>query len=158
MKRYILFLAIFLITIDLEGQEVNQLNKMINECLYSFLDKKKNDFALAEDYFANLFLSLDYYPRNFTFSEQIQSLDLKYLSLNTNSYYQVLKKGKKYNFIFLDLSLNNDEISITFSDRIVMLPKKNEINIAVSDFCTFTYKYSCEEKNWIFITAKYGGV
>ena len=69
-----------------------------------------------------------------------------------------LKRKKGYGFIFLGISLQEEKLIITFSSKIVFIPKKHHLNIAVSGWGNYTYKYSSEKQKWNLVETKYGGI
>lgn len=163
MKKLILifFIGTCCTCLNLKAQEVSQLDSLINVSLLSYIDNLKglcNKGALSEDYLKKIYISVDNYPRNFSFCKQLQDMDLKYISLTNISHQKKIKKKKGYNVIFLEIALTDSCLKIIYSDRNVSTHQKNNIKIGLSNWGIFIYKYSCEKQKWLLIEAEYGGV
>jgi hypothetical protein len=141
-------------------QRQYQLNKMINGSLLLYLDWKSDltgkTCKSCGEYAP--YICIDNYPSNFSFSEEILNRNVRFMSLQNLSGQNELKKGKEHGFVFMGISLEKNQITITLSGKNVSIPKKNHLNVAVVDWGTYTYEYSCENQKWILVETKYGGI
>jgi len=163
MKKIILilFVGLYSTCFNLKAQEISQLDSLINISLLNYMNNLKglcNKGALSEDYLKNIYISVDNYPRNFSFCKKLQDMELKYISLTNISNQKLFKKKKGYNVIFLEMKLTDNCLKIIYSDRNVSTHQKNNIKIGLSNWGNFVYKYSCERQKWLLMGAEYGGV
>jgi len=160
MKRIIVTIGFVFICLFSNAQENKQLNKMINTSLLSYLDWKSdliNKTCKDCGEYAP-YICVDSYPNNFSFSEAIQKRNVKFMSLQNLSGQKELKKGKKYEFVLMELSLEKNRITITLSGKDVSIPKKNHLHIVAVDWGIFTYEYSCDKQEWELKKTKFGGI
>lgn len=150
--KLLLAVITLLTSIKLKGQENNQLNQMVNDCLYSYIQHYNNKGKFKIKNF-----SIDDYPLNFEFDKKISELNLKLISLKRESQPQKTFKKPLLLVFFDGIELNKDSIKITFSNRVVEYIEKR-LNLSISDGGTFTYVFSCEKKEWIFVKDHYWGI
>lgn len=142
------------------AQEKNKLNEMLNESLLLYLDWQSDLRSKAVKVGKNnyLYICVDNYPNNFSFSEEILKKDVKFMSLQNLSGQKELKKNREYRFIFTAISLEKNQISITVFGKNVFLPKKNHLHVVAADRGVFTYEYSCDKQEWKLKEKNFGGV
>lgn len=160
MRKIIIAISFVFICLFSNAQEKNQLNKMINTCLLSYLDWRSDFISKTSKDRVEYtpYICLDSYPNDFSFSEEVQKRNVKFMSLQNLSGQKKLKKGKEYEFIFMGMSLERNRMTITLSGKGVSIPKKNHLNIATLDWGIFIYEYSCDKQEWKLEETKFGGI
>ncbi|GAB6013508.1 DUF6794 domain-containing protein [Viscerimonas tarda] len=141
-------------------QETNQLNKMINSSITSYIIWK-NDFAKRGISLLDTcqhYVCKDGLPADFPFDsiQNVTFFSLHNLNGLPKSFQKELKKGISAYFVWVKLT--DKQFVITVGGRGVKLMKKNHIGISVSDWGIFTYEYSCEKQKWLLVNADYGGI
>jgi len=145
----------------LKGQDINQLNEMVNESLIAYLkniEEYEKTRRFAGDYFKNIHIVVDIYPLNFLFNDSLMKINANRVSLtNMAPFKKKLKKG--VSVIMLDgITLTENQIRITFSSRYAKLKRGKDLHLSLSDWGNFIYEYCCEDKKWKLVEEKYGGV
>ena len=161
MKRIWIFIAIFFVSSQMKGQQDNQLNKILTESIFLYLEYKtdlhsrvcKNCGAYTLPYVCK-----DGLPSDFPYDslKNISSFTLNNIEGYPNSFKKILNKG--ISAWFVGIKLTNNQIVITISGRGVKRMKKNHIGISVGDWGIFTYEYFCDKQEWELKETKYGGI
>jgi len=160
MKRIVSVIVVLFVVFQLKGQENNQLNKIVISAIKSYTTNNKdlvrNKFSLQDT--SRYYICMDGLPADFPYDnvQYATFFSLSNLKGLPDSFKRKLKKG--INALFIGLNISNNQIIITISGRIVKRLKKNNLNIAISHWGTFTYEYSCEKQKWELKEPKYGGV
>lgn len=160
MKKIIILAGIFFLIINTYAQN-NFMEYSIDKSLTSFIKKLKESQEkgiVDPDYFDNLYFSIDNYPPHYSFRDSIFDIPVKYISLiNYLEYNKLLKKGI-WILSINNLELNNNKLMIVYTLRRVQLKKKGQLFIGLSDSASFTYRYSCDNNEWILINEEYSGI
>ncbi len=148
--HYAIILFLICISFSVKGQNSNQFEKMVNDGLLRILEETesyyvkyfKNKRSITEDFY----IFVDHYPSNFEFSQEIQSIGVKKISLNdlTSEQKQEGVVGVSFSGIELDSAI----LKIIFVTLDVKM-NGNILEIGLSDGYFFYYEYSCELKTWI---------
>lgn len=160
MKRIYFFIAVLFISFQSKGQNVNQLNEMINSSINSYItwdnDFVKRGISLRDT--CKHYVCKDGLPADFPF-DSIQNViffSLHNLKGLSKSFQKELKKGISAYFVWIRLT--NKQLVITVGGRGVRLMKKNNVGISVGDWGIFTYEHSCEKQKWLLVNNDYGGI
>jgi len=144
--KNIIFLLAFTFTVNVgRSQSPTQLNVMINNCLDSCLSIINISSLL-----------IDHYPFYFMFSDSIKNRQLDYVSITNPKFYKYFERGK-FVLFFDGIFLEQNRLIIQFSKRFVQFERMN-FTISLSKWVTFTYEYSCDEEQWVFIEKEINGI
>ena len=160
MKSTLIIFVILFFSCNLKGQNLSDLDSLINKSLVYYLENRKElnrKTIVSDSYFKNLYLLIDNFPRNIQFCEEVQKMQIPYISL-INPPIKHMKKGNNYYVIFLNMTLQNNKLDIMFTDSVVTLVNKKSINQAISDWGIYTFEYSCQSQQWILVETKYSGI
>jgi len=162
MKRFCLVSLLMLVAFNVRGQGENQLNDMIISSIntqmyddsvrfYARHPDKKEEFS----YIYNI--SVDGLPISFPY-DSLKNVDY-YALLNPSSFTKSQRRKFKKGTTIIDISIraSNDKIIIDFIPQSVKL-KRNRFYTGLSIWFTYTYAYSQEQKKWILIKKKEGGI
>ncbi|MDL2241661.1 hypothetical protein LJB91_01990 [Bacteroidales bacterium OttesenSCG-928-L03] len=161
MKKTLTIITIIFISFQIKGQENNQLNEMISSSIDSYI-MKGNDFekrGISPRDSCFYYICKDGIPADFLYNSvnNIVFFSLENINGLSKSFQKELRKSINSYFIRIKLTEDNQFI-ITVRDCNVKLIQKNHIEISITDWGIFVYKYSCEEQKWYLDEAKYGGV
>lgn len=141
-----------------QRQKKNQLDKMINQSLVSYL-AKINEYVkkgiILNKYYNNLLIDIDAFPPYFELDNKVKIANLSTIN-NISAHKKRLKKGVDI-IKFDGINLIKDTLTIRFSSRFVQL-KRNKLNIILSYWGSYIYKYNCKKQVWILTETKYGGI
>lgn len=160
MRKIIILIGILFLIINTQAQN-NFMEYGIERSLTSFVVKLKENQErgiVTSNYFDDLYFSIDNYPPHYPFRDSVFDIPVKYISLiNYSEYDKFLKKGI-WVVSMNNLELSDNKLTITYTLRKVLLKKKNQLSIDLSDSASFTYKYSCDNNEWKLINEEYSGV
>jgi hypothetical protein len=133
---------------------------MINESLLSYIDRQVGLSGEAANNRENktIYICVDNYPLNFSFSEEISKKNVRFVSLQNPAMQKTFKRNRIYRFCFTETTLERNQLRITVSSRNVSIPKRNHINVAIVDWGTFVYEFSCDKQEWELKESTFGGV
>ncbi|MBR0298931.1 MAG: hypothetical protein IJQ93_01280 [Bacteroidales bacterium] len=154
MRKLFISLLFVLTSCPVFGQDTNQLNTMIIDCLQTY-SVHALDLSPGE---GNVVVCKDGLPSDFPYS---RFTSIAFFSTDCFwSYSNPLKKQLKKNIpaLFVSFELDNNLLKITISKKYVRLLNRKTLSIALSDWGQFVYIYSCEENKWKLMDIKYGGV
>lgn len=159
MKATIVFCFIYFCSFT-NAHSDNQLNNMINESLLSYIDRQAGLSGEAANNRENqtIYICMDNYPLNFSFSGEISKKNVRFVSLQNPAMRKAFKRNKVYLFYFTETTLERNQLRITVSSRNVSIPKRNHINVAIVDWGTFVYEFSCDKQEWELKESTFGGV
>lgn len=157
MKKLVVFMVMLPICFYIKAQKNNQLDSLINASLVTYM-VRNYESNLLKNSSEDIHILIDNYPRNFVFCQKIQDMKLKYISLMNLSSQKGIQKEKRIKTIFLDINLEGNQLTITFSDRVVTIQKNNDLKIELSDWGNFIHKYSCEKQEWFLSKIEYRGI
>jgi len=117
MKRYIFLILLSISFLYVKGQDINQLNEMINESLIAYLEninKWVREGIVSDEYPKSVHIVVDIYPPDFSFNDSLCKMNTNRVSLtNMAPFKKKLKKG--VNVIFLhSITLTENQIKIRF--------------------------------------------
>ena len=137
----------------------NQMYEMINESILLYLDWQSESInkTIRESENHDLYICMDNYPENISFSEDVLKKHIKFINRYDFSRRRELQKKKEYKFIFPAIQLDNNQIRITIFGKIVSYRNK-QLHIAMVDWCVTTYEYSCNEQKWNLKETTVGGI
>ncbi len=139
----------------IEGKDLNEL---INNSLLLYLEWQSNIVNKPLKDNKTIYICLDNYPSNFSFSEKILKKDVKFMSLQNISYQKELKKKENYRFLFIAICLEQNHLIIKVFGKDVLIHNKNNVQVAVVDWGIFNYEFSCDRQEWELKEKKFGGV
>lgn len=161
MKKIIILISTFLFVANILIAQKNQLECNVGKSLTSFIESLKENHKkgiIDQEYFDNLYVSIDNYPPQFSFKDSILDIPIKYISITNYSGYEKLLKNGVWVISLSHLGIESNRLIITYTLRKVILKKKAHLLIELSDSATFTYEYSCDNDEWILINTEYSGV
>lgn len=155
MKRFYFSIILCLLTCNLMGQNINQLNTIITDCIESYLHKSIDSYSpnvkeacyICKDGFPL------YYPFNSLSNAVFFSVD--YFHSNNKRIKNELRKG--HNALFLRIALDGSYVRITITERVVKLTGKR-LYLGISDWKEYYYKYSEVFNRWELCEEKRGGI
>ena len=160
MTNIISLIVLLSVSIQLVGQNKNQLDEIIISSINSYIewnkDLVKRKISLMDT--SHYYICMDGLPTNFPF---VGIQDATFFSLNNlkgvpHSFKKKLKKGIKV--LFVDVRLFNNQITIIVKGNGVEYVTNNNINIEIGDWGIYTYEYSCQKKGWELKGIQYGGI
>lgn len=155
MKRAFVLLIFICLSFRVMGQENNQLNEMIVNCLNTYI----NHYAgqNIDNGVSDTFLCKDGLPLGFPYDSLsgIDVISIDYLPLSDRCFMKKLKKGVRTLYVYY--SLNGKYLQITISERNVKLMKKMK-TIELSNFGRYYYEYSCDKRAWELAKTQYDGI
>lgn len=161
MRKIWIFIATLFISVPLIGQGKSQLNDMLTESIFSYLDYSADLHSKVckncEPYDLP-YICKDGLPSNFPYDsfQHITFFSVDFFKMYSNPFKKKLKKG--IGALFVNFELTNNHLCITVSSRSVKLVSKKIINVGISDWGRYFYKYSCDDQQWILIETKYDGI
>jgi hypothetical protein len=160
MKRIVIVISILFVSFQIKGQEDNQLNKLINSSISSYIDWK-NDFVkrgISQRDTCKYYVCKDGLPTFFSYDnvKNVTFFSLENLNGLPKFFQKELKKGIGACFVWIELT--DKQLIIHIGGRSVKLAHKNHIEIGISDWGIFTYEYSCEKQIWLLAKTEYGGI
>lgn len=159
MKRICIIILFIYISIPSIGQDNNQLNEMIIDCLLSYTDHISglqsggNDMTKTNStYICKDGLPTDFpYDRLFGFN----IISVESWPLYQRSIKKEMKEGMRA--LFVSYSLNGNQLHIMVSDKRVKLIG-NSLYVELSDSGLYFFVYSCEKNTWELAETKYEGI
>jgi hypothetical protein len=160
MKRIVIAIVVLFMSMQMKGQEDNQLNKMIISSISSYITWK-NDFVkrgISLRDTCHHYICRDGLPADFHYDsiKNVTYFSVYYFKSSSKSLRKELKKGISAYFVWIKLT--DKQFVITVGGRSVKLMKKNHIEISVGDWGIFTYEYSYEKQKWLLVNTEYGGI
>lgn len=160
MKKIVCLLILFIFAVHINAQN-DDLKKSINDCLTSFIEAKKrhqDKGIIKQDYFDNLYISIDNFPPHYSFKKSILDIPVKYISITCHmGFEKILKKGA-WVISLNNINLVSNRLEIIFVLENVTLKGKKNLNIGLSESFKYILDYSCEEDKWIMVSEKHSGV
>ena len=162
MKRFCLVSLLILVAFYVRGQGENQLNDMIISSIKSFMYEDSINHHVRnhnkiDKYSITYNISVDGLPRSFPY-DSLRNV-YYYTLLNPSSLIQSKRREFKKGTSILEISIRalDDKIIIIIFPQSVKL-KRNIFHLGISVWGIYTYAYSQEQKKWILIKKKEGGI
>ena len=167
MKKIIFVVSFVLVCSLSSAQEGSQLDKMINESLFSYLNNWADSYSRVcrdcKEY--DIYICLDGYPRNFVFSEEIRNMknlkgmrSVKFVSFMNLSGQKELKRGKWYGVVFPGISLEKNRLIISVTKGSISVTGNNQLKKSFYDWGNYTYEYFPDKQEWILVKTEYDGL
>ena len=159
MRKKFAFSIFIFLSIQAIGQDNNQLNEKIIDCLHSYVNHVADSHAGrgVSDGFSGTFLCKDGLPLDFPYDvlSGIKVISIESWPLYHQGFKKELKKGIR--ILYAHFSLNGNHLLITVSDRNVRLSNKM-ITTELSDWGIYDYEYSCDKAAWELTKTQYDGI
>ena len=157
MKRFCLVSLLILVAFYVRGQGKNQLNDVIISSIKSYMYEDSINYNKIDKYSITYNILVDGLPRSFPY-DSLRNVYF-YTHLNPSSLIKSKRREFKKGTSILKISIRalEDKIIIIIFPQSVKL-KRNIFHFRVSDWVIYTYAYSQEQKKWILIKKKEGGI
>lgn len=155
MKRAYVLLIFICLSFRVLGQENNQLNDMIVDCLNTYINHYADQNI--DNGVSDAFLCKEGLPMGFPYDSlsSVDVISIDNLPLSDRCFKKKLKKGVRTLFVYY--SLNAKHLQITISERNVKWIKKMK-TLEISNFGRFYYEYSCDKRAWELARIQYEGI